>query len=240
MKTGHSYFKDHFSHSPAPSAADARALGDGVLLTSNQAVFIYDFAANTLKYARGFAMLGFDDETITMFDIFNTAIPEHREACGEISGKALYLAKSNLLEPLKNGIVLNYAGKSNAGELLHLMLESSVFELDGQGNLISTIAMITKLPHLPVPNIVKWTVFGDMVEPLIESVDDGLIQPNRISRRETDVLAELVEGKTMKTIALELSISPRTVEKHIEKMRERFSCSNTGQLIAFGKDMGLV
>jgi len=215
-------------------------MGDALLLTSNQAVFIYDFSGPRLLYARGFDMLGFVDREITISDIFNTAIIEQREACGEISGKALAAVQSSPLEPLKNGIVLNYAGQTNSGEVMHLMLESAVFQLDGQGNFISAIVYITKLTHLPIPKIVRWKVFGEMEEQLLEQVDEGLIQPNRISNRETEVLMALADGKTMAQVADDLSISSRTVEQHILNMRERFGCANIGQLIAFGKDTGLV
>ena len=226
-----------------PAAGDEQGVqdtGDALLLTANQAVFIYDFTVPRLLYARGFDMLGFDDQEVTIIDIFNTAIPEHREACGEISGKALSAVQANALKPLKNGIVLNYAGQSFSEETMHLMLESAVFQLDKQGNFVSTIVYITKLPHLPVPKIVKWKVFGAIEELLIEQVDGGLIQPNRISNRETEVLMALAGGKTMARVAAELSISPRTVEQHILNMRERFGCSNISQLVAYGKDMDLV
>lgn len=239
--SGRSYFAQHFSDRPAAADQfDIKEAGDGLLLTTNQAVFIYDFAVPQLLYARGFEMLGFDDCDITIADIFNTAVDEHREACGEISGKALAAVQASPLDPLKNGIVLNYAGQTKTGEKMHLMLESAVYQLDDLGNFVSTIVYITKLTHLPVPKIVRWKVFGDIEEQLIEQVDGGLIQPNRISNRESEVLMALADGNTMAQIAAEFSISARTVEQHVFNMRERFECANIGQLVAFGKDMGLV
>ncbi len=241
MKSGHSYFVEHFSDIPAhDNTGNTQAIGNGLLLSPNQAVFIYDYVAINLVYARGFGMLGFDDEKITIVDIFNTAIPEQREACGEISGKAVSVVKSNNMEPLKNGIVLNYAGQTESADIVHLMLESSVFETDKHGNMISAFTTITKLPHLPIPKIVRWSVFGDMSDPLVEFVDEGLIHSNRISSRETEVLTKLADGKTMAKSASELFISSRTVEQHILNMRNRFDCANISQLVAFGKDMGLI
>lgn len=241
MESGYKYFADHFSSLPAGGLSDAeRFAADALAVSSNQAVFIYDFVANNMKYARGFGAFGFDDGSITIIDIFNTAIPEHREACGEISGKALFVAKTSDLASLEAGIVLNYAGRLNDGKDTHLMLESSVYETDEHGNTISTLVLITKLPHLPVPKLVRWYVFGDVAEEVADMVDDGLIQPNRISKRETEVLHQLSDGKTMSEVAETLCISARTVEQHVVNMRSRFECSNTGQLIAYGKDMGLV
>ena len=240
MESGHSYFLEHFSKEPAAmDGLETRAFADGLPLSPDQAMFVYDYVDCRLEYARGFGMLGFDDSTITIADIFNTAIPDQREACGEISGKALSVAKSNALNPVRNGIVLNYAGQSTTGDLVHLMLESAVFRTDLQGNMISAFTTISKLHHLPVPKLVRWNVFGDMSEILENAVDEELIHPCRISRRETDVLTRLADGLTSAKIATALSISPRTVEQHVQNMRQRFECTTIGQLVAFAKDMDL-
>ena len=241
LPTGYSYFLEHFTNAPVPEAGtDTKAAGDMLFLTPDQAAFIYDYSTLTLLYARGFEMLGFDDASITINEIFDTAIPAHREPCGEISGKGLFVAQNNKLAPLRNGIVLNYAGQSVSGELVHLMLEGTVFSNRADGTMAASIVVITKLAHLPIPKIVRWRVFGEMHEHLKQQVDDALMRPDRISNREAEVLDRLAKGKTMVEIANDLCRSPRTVERHISNMRDRFDCANTGQLIAFGKDMGLI
>jgi len=241
LNQGYSFFVDHFSKEPVSvEENETKSFCDGLPLTSNQAVFVYDYRTLTLIYVRGFEILGFDDAEISIIDIFNTAIPEQREACGEISGKALAYVKDHALVPLKNGIVLNYCGQSQQGSHIHLMLEASVFQLDSAGNFVSAFTTVSKLPHLPIPKIVRWNAFGEMSEPLSRYVDEGLIQPNRISNREAEVLVQLGQGNTMAETAEELCISARTVEQHILNMRTRFDCSNVSQLVAFAKDRGLV
>lgn len=240
-ETGYSYFVDHFSDAPVRrDTADVKVFGDNLFLSPNQAIFIFDYSNSSLLYARGFEMLGFDDRKVTIVDIFNTAVPEQREACGEISGKALHFAQHNNLEPMKNGIVLNYRGKVFSNEYVHIMLESSVFSHTDDGTLASAIVVLTKLSHLPLPKIVRWGVFGEMSDRLDEQIDDVLMRPDRVSSREAEVLRRLADGKTMAGIAAELCRSPRTVERHILNMRTRFQCANTSQLVAFGKDMGLI
>lgn len=240
MISGHSYFLKHFSDKPATNTSDSCAFGDALPLSPDQAVFIHNNETFYLEYVRGFGMLGFNDAENMIEDIFNTAIPEQREACGEVSGKAIYLAQSNNLEPLKNGIVMNYAGQSATGELMHLMLEGGVLTTDQDGKIISAVTKISRLPHLPVPKVVRWYVFGELNALAKNYLDESLINPYSISTREAEVLSRLSEGKTMVAIARELNRSPRTVEHHIRNMRNRFKCANIGQLIAYGKDLDLL
>jgi DNA-binding NarL/FixJ family response regulator len=54
-------------------------------------------------------------------------------------------------------------------------------------------------------------------------VPDGLSQ---LTPREREVLAWLVRGGTNRQIALALNVSPRTVEKHVERILTKFGAAN--------------
>lgn len=49
--------------------------------------------------------------------------------------------------------------------------------------------------------------------------------------REREVAALLVEGKTSKRIALQLGLSPRTVEMHRARLMKKFSARSAGELV---------
>lgn len=53
----------------------------------------------------------------------------------------------------------------------------------------------------------------------------------KLSQREAEVLFFLVRGKTIKEIAAILTLSPRTVENHIDAMKGKFAVENKGALI---------
>lgn len=55
--------------------------------------------------------------------------------------------------------------------------------------------------------------------------------PHKLSSRELEVLFYTLRGKSAKNIAQCLNISPRTVETHIIKIKEKFSCTTKQQLI---------
>jgi DNA-binding CsgD family transcriptional regulator len=51
------------------------------------------------------------------------------------------------------------------------------------------------------------------------------------TKRESECMVWLLKGKTMKGIARQLNISPRTVESHLGAMKRKFHCYSKSQLI---------
>jgi DNA-binding CsgD family transcriptional regulator len=52
-----------------------------------------------------------------------------------------------------------------------------------------------------------------------------------LTRREREILRELAHGRTSKEIARHLEISPRTVGKHIENIKEKSQCKSLAELM---------
>lgn len=54
----------------------------------------------------------------------------------------------------------------------------------------------------------------------------------KITDRELNCLALIAKGYTMKAVALRLEISPRTVEMHLQNIKEKFGFSTKNQLVS--------
>ena len=52
-----------------------------------------------------------------------------------------------------------------------------------------------------------------------------------LTPREREIAALLVEGKTSKTIARQIDLSPRTVEMHRAKLMRKFSAATSSELV---------
>ncbi len=61
-----------------------------------------------------------------------------------------------------------------------------------------------------------------------------------LSPRKRRILSLLIQGHTCKEIAAGLDISPRTVESHLEQLRERFEARTTVEVVAKALQLGLV
>ncbi len=62
---------------------------------------------------------------------------------------------------------------------------------------------------------------------------DGEYAGTQITARELEVLRELSAGSSYKIIAARLHISPRTVETHLSKLKEKLNCNSREALRAF-------
>lgn len=61
-----------------------------------------------------------------------------------------------------------------------------------------------------------------------------------LSARELTILRAVCEGRTAKEIALDLNISARTVEKHIERAQRKLGAKNRAHMVFVAVATGLV
>lgn len=68
----------------------------------------------------------------------------------------------------------------------------------------------------------------DMYAPCLESVNEI-----KFTRREIDILAFLLSGRSAKTIAACLSLSPKTIEAHMHNIMRKVECNSRDGIIEF-------
>lgn len=241
-KTGIKYFLNLLSDIKADLySMDAKSIKKRLVLFSNQAISIYDYTTFELRYADGFEVFGMKNDEITMIDVFNTAIPEHREICGELSGKLIKYVQEHVVDPEETFLNINYAGQHKNGSLMHILLQGKMFETTNIGTIKTAYVTMTHIPHLKPPKIVSWSLGNSTLSETISDIlNKEIMSPNHIRTRELEVLQFTAKGNTMSQISNKLHISNRTVEKHLENLRNRFNCQNSAQLITFAKDMNLL
>ena len=61
----------------------------------------------------------------------------------------------------------------------------------------------------------------------------------KLSRRETDVLRELLTGKTNEAIGRALFVTPDTVKAHLSRMYRKLGVSNRAEAAAVALRLGL-
>ncbi|WP_262389838.1 response regulator transcription factor [Cupriavidus campinensis] len=64
-----------------------------------------------------------------------------------------------------------------------------------------------------------------------------ILQPDRLSKREKDVLQSLSLGLTAKEIGRDLCISPRTVSKHLENIRAKTGLQTLADLMTISRQL---
>lgn len=61
-----------------------------------------------------------------------------------------------------------------------------------------------------------------------------------LTERESECLQWVIQGKTSDEIAIILSISRRTVEMHLNRVKEKFNCHKLTQLVYLAAKEGLI
>lgn len=89
-------------------------------------------------------------------------------------------------------------------------------------SLLKTASNFTKLDSLNV----KKNKFNQFEYEITDN-----IQSNDLTPRETDCLFFVIRGKTAKEISRFLNISVKTVEHHIENIRQKLNCKNKNEII---------
>jgi DNA-binding NarL/FixJ family response regulator len=95
---------------------------------------------------------------------------------------------------------------------------------------IATALATFEARDLPAPSKACLTLLRELGAPIAAShasTGDG------ISKREHDVLELVVEGLANKAIAQRLFVSPRTVEKHVERLLAKTESANRSQLVTY-------
>lgn len=238
---GREWFLNQFTQNKADLTSEEKAqLRERLVAFPNQAVSIYDYTTLELRFVSGFEIFGLEDDKMSMIDVFNTANPEHRDVCGELSGKIIKYGMENIMEAHLHMLSMNYASKHTNGKDMHILFQGKIFESTEKETIKSCCTIMSYLPHLKPPKIVQWSLTGPAMKDIHDMLNKEIVSKNHISNRELEVLHFAARGKTMGEISNQLCISERTVEKHLQNLRNRYSCQNSTELVAFAKDMELI
>lgn len=74
------------------------------------------------------------------------------------------------------------------------------------------------------------------MEPLFKGMSG---KSSHLTQRQVDCLHYLLKGMTVKQIATELSLSPRTVEHYLEAVKNKLSCNSRIELFKKARELGI-
>ena len=106
-------------------------------------------------------------------------------------------------------------------------LRQAVAFFDGHGNHVLAGACKTLLRDAGAPVPRRGRGSSTVAPPL---------QALGVTSREVDVLALVVQGLSNKEIASRLFLSPRTVEKHVERLVAKTGVTERAELAKYGSD----
>ena len=79
-----------------------------------------------------------------------------------------------------------------------------------------------------------------MIDGLVKRTSDSPSALETLTARQTQVLTQIAEGYTTKQIALNLGVSPKTVETHRTQLMNRLGIFSVAELVRLAIREGLI
>lgn len=122
----------------------------------------------------------------------------------------------------------------------HFLNQHIVVATGKEGNIKLCLSVFTDITHLKDVTDHKHvhstvSIPGSQKHFVYNTVTEQLIDLNKLTKREKQVLAGYGSGKHTERIADELSISPYTVQTHRSKLLGKTGCNNLAELIHFAR-----
>lgn len=236
-----SYLKllsDKLSHRQ-PIVRDFRELKD-FPLPKGKSMYILDYLVRKPTFQKGITeMLGYEPDEFT-FEIATTYFhPEDHNLVSRLIRATLMFASEN---PVTHdvGFCLTYRLRHKNGNYLKVMRQSTVYEVDTHGKIISNLSMLTDISYMNTSNRVEWRFDAPGLNQ--EKFKKYVTKEHAdfFSEREMEILRELKSGAQSKEIASRLHISRHTVDTHRRRMLEKSNCLSTIELLNFCLKNGIL
>jgi DNA-binding NarL/FixJ family response regulator len=102
------------------------------------------------------------------------------------------------------------------------------------------LARAIRVAHAGEQAIIDPTVAARLVQAIADDAQPRVQRPERLTRRERDVLGLIARGRSNKRIALELGISEKTVKTHVGHLLAKLGVTDRTQAALLAVQQGLV
>ncbi len=209
-------------------------------LAIGQCLYIMNFQKQEIVFQKGIKeVLGYEPHEFTFDLALNYYHPEDQDMLNRLLKATIAFSRENNVNE-NVGYYISSRIKHKDNSYRMILRQSNIYEVDGEGNMISNLSLLTDISFLNLSKQVQW----EFKAPGLDSKKFRKYimkeYTNFFSVRELEILKLLKDGSTSENVAKKLNISKHTVDGHRRKMLEKSNCSNTIELINFGKMNGLI
>lgn len=209
-------------------------------LPKGKCMYILDFKNKTVSFQKGITeMLGYTPEEFNFDLSVNFFHPTDYDIVTRLIKATLIFATDNDVTH-GVGFCLTYRIKHKNGNYIKVMRQSTIYENDVTGKIISNLSMLTDISFLGTSNRVEWRFDAPGLDQV--KFKQYVTQEYRdfFSQREMEIIRELKSGSKSAEIAEKLHISKHTVDTHRRKILEKSNSKNTIELLNFCAQHGLI
>ena len=135
---------------------------------------------------------------------------------------------------------VTYRIRKKDGTYVKVLRQSTTYDLDINGKIISNLSMLSDISFMNTANKVEWNFEAPGLDK--EKFNKYVTKEYKsfFSERETEIILQLVNGLSSKEIGDILNLSKHTVDTHRRNILNKAHCKNTVELINFCKKNGII
>ncbi|MDB4835170.1 LuxR C-terminal-related transcriptional regulator [Cyclobacteriaceae bacterium] len=205
-----------------------------------QAIYIYSFKENRMKFASGWnELLGYADDEINMLAIVSITTPRFAPFSNELNDKALQfiLTKSEDLEDYSFTLELEKFHKD--GSIVPLFSRVAVYKASN-GHIEEIVGVSQRIDSLKLGGVMNYAAYGPDKSEFEENLNKELFRHYAISRKEKEALELAAQGFGFKEIAAKCNVSQSAIEKRIIPLYKRFEVRSLPHLVSFAHKNNII
>ena len=208
---------------------------------SNECVYVLDFNKNEITYQNGFQnLLGYNNNQISIDFLAKKIHHDDSEIVKRIKITSIAFCLKNPDKKLNYLLSLTYRIKKSDDTFIDILSQSSVYDQDKSGKLLSVLIRLTDITFMNKEAIVYWEFETNNLDKNAFKKEIYKEYQNFFTDRELEVIVQIVDGFTNRLIGEKLNISEHTVATHRKTILKKSKCHNTNELTLFCGKNGIV
>lgn len=212
-----------------------------IILSQTECLYIINFISNEMTFKKGFMpFLGYSDEQIDLESYLKKIHPEDFDLVSKIGRATIVHTSNNPGENANNVLYISFRLQKSNGEYVKVLSQSSVYEVDDDGRMISSMVKVSDISFMEDNDLVKYNFVAQNLDE--EAFKKEVYGENYdlFTSRELDIISEIEKGSTNLEIAVNLDISKHTVASHRKKIMRKSGCHSAEELLHFCRKNGVL
>lgn len=203
--------------------------------------YITDYKAKRLLFKKGFnQLLGYTDAEVDFAFSFKGYHHEDAVMVSQVIKAVIASAVNSFTKDPDLQLSMTYRRKRKDGSYIHLLSQSSVYELDARGNLIKSFTRLTDISYLNIGTPVSWSVRSNNMDNAFIQSKLSKIAENPFTKREVEIIKEIQIGGSNKEIAERLHVSHHTIATHRKNIFSKCDCHSVLDLLLFARQLKVI
>lgn len=137
-------------------------------------------------------------------------------------------------------LIMDYRTLGKDGSYVRVIEQHKLLELDSYGNAWLSMSIMDLSPDQDLSALCRYRLINTLTGELYQFPSSELMNGQKLSFREQEILQLLARGLISKQIADKLYISVNTVNTHRQRIIEKLNVSNTAEAVQYAARLGLI